>query len=83
MSHSAKFSAAIALWLLLVTCGLARTSLPTGPSAPSQPSLSFPKKGEDMVINPTVEQCRLGWHSGLRWTKIQFDGFCIQLETSK
>jgi hypothetical protein len=45
--------------------------------------LPIPKKGDDLVINPTIEECRRGWRPGLKWTKKQFDDFCSQLKISK
>jgi hypothetical protein len=61
---------------------LAQTLPPPGPTAPSK-SLPVPKGGENLVINPTMDECKAGWRPGLKWTKEQFDGFCRQMEISK
>ena len=39
------------------------------------------KKDADIVINPTVEECKRGWdsESQRKWPKPQFDQFCAVL----
>jgi hypothetical protein len=81
------YAAAIASCSLLVIGVLAQTSPPPGPTPSPGPTvpppLPVPKKGDDLVINPTEEECKKAWHSGLRWTKEEFDQFCDQLKISK
>jgi hypothetical protein len=45
--------------------------------------LPVPRPGDNMVLNPTLEECKTGWRPGLRWTKEQFDNFCTQFKISK
>lgn len=78
-----KWTATIVISALMAGVAAAQTSPSPGPTAPSQPSLPIPKKGDDLVINPTQEECMRGWHSGLRWSKAQFDQLCAQLKISK
>jgi hypothetical protein len=54
---------------------------PTNPTTPPNNPQAHP--GATMVINPTVEECRLGWNSAMKWTKEQFDHFCTTLQASK
>jgi hypothetical protein len=54
---------------------------PTNPTSPANNPQAQP--GATMVINPTVEQCRQGWNSAMKWTKAQFDHFCTTLQASK
>ncbi len=70
----------IAIMLLLGTEALGQT--PPGPTAPKTP-LPVPKKGEDLVVNPTLDECKAGWHAGLKWSKEDFDKLCTQLRISK
>jgi hypothetical protein len=73
--------------LLLATGALAQTSPPPGPTVPDkaipEKMLPVPRPGDDMVLNPTLEECRAGWRPGLKWTKAQFEKFCTQLDISK
>jgi hypothetical protein len=39
--------------------------------------------GATIVINPTVEECRQGWNSNLKWTKEQFEHYCTIIKSSK
>jgi hypothetical protein len=55
---------------------------PTGPTVPPK-TLPVPKGGESLIINPTTDECKVGWRPGLRWTQAEFDKFCRQLEISK
>jgi hypothetical protein len=75
-----RYAAAIASCSLLAMGAVAQTSPSPGPTAPPLP---VPKKGDDLVINPTEEECKKGWHSGSRWRKKEFDRLCEQLRISK
>ena len=75
-------AAIIAISVLLAEAAVAQTSPQPGPTAPSK-SLPIPKQGDNLVINPTQDECRKGWRPGLKWTKKQFDAFCAQLKISK
>jgi hypothetical protein len=79
---AAKLAAAIALCIGLAGAVVAQTSPPPGPTAP-EGSLPVPKAGENLVLNPTRDECKAGWRPGLKWTKKQFDQFCRQMEISK
>jgi hypothetical protein len=70
---------------LAVAGSVASAQRPPGPepTVPPTPQLPIPKRGEDLVLNPTAEECRKGWQPGLKWTKKQFDDFCSQLEISR
>jgi hypothetical protein len=46
-------------------------------------TLPVPRPGDNMVLNPTLEECKAGWRPGLRWSKEQFDNFCTQFRISK
>jgi hypothetical protein len=74
------YAAIIAISVLLAEAAVAQTSPQPGPTAPSLP---IPKRGDNLVINPTQDECRKGWRPGLKWTKKQFDAFCAQLKISK
>jgi len=54
---------------------------PTNPSPP--PGNPQAQPGATIVINPTVEECRLGWNSSMKWSKDQFEHFCATLQASK
>jgi len=54
---------------------------PTNPSPPGGNPQAQP--GATIVINPTVEECRQGWNSSMKWSKHQFDHFCTTLQASK
>ena len=41
------------------------------------------KPGATMVINPTEDECRMGWNQTLKWTKEQFEQFCAKMKASK
>lgn len=73
---------AVVLWAVIATVILAQTPPRPGPTVPEK-SLPVPKGGEDIVINPTADECKAGWRPGLRWTKEEFDAFCRQFEISK
>jgi hypothetical protein len=72
-------AAALALCVAFATAAFAQSSQSSGPTMPSQPPLLIAKRGDNLVINPTIDECRMGWHLGLKWTKKQFDNFCSQL----
>jgi hypothetical protein len=76
------FATAVGGAVPYVPAAMAQTATP-GPTNPGQPSNPSAKGNKDLVINPTEEECRKGWHSGLRWTKEEFDNFCGQLKSSK
>jgi hypothetical protein len=76
-------TAATAVAAMLLTEVATAQSPPTpGPTRPPI-TLPAPKPGDNIVINPTIEQCQQGWRPGLKWTKQQFDEFCAQFKISK
>ena len=70
------------LALAAATAALAQTQPQPGPTKPPPTTSSLNKPG-DMVINPTTEECRVGWNPGLKWTKEQFESHCEQMKASK
>jgi hypothetical protein len=79
-------SSAAVLLLASVSAGIGQSTPspqpgPTNPTTPPNNPQAHP--GATMVINPTVEECRLGWNSAMKWTKEQFDHFCTTLQASK
>ena len=73
--------AAIVMWA--AGPALAQTSPTPGPTNPNPESNPLSKPGTDLVINPTTEECEKGWRTDLKWTREQFDAFCVQMKTSK
>jgi hypothetical protein len=82
VTTSARLAAAGALCLGVAGTCLAQTSPSPGPTVPPK-TLPVPKGGDNMVLNPTQQECKTGWRPGLKWTKEQFDKFCVQLQISK
>ncbi|HJZ32823.1 MAG TPA: hypothetical protein VKF35_17020 [Hyphomicrobiaceae bacterium] len=68
-----------------VGAGLGQTTPSPGPTNPTSPPSSNPQaqSGATIVINPTVDECRKGWDSSMKWTKEQFERFCTTLQSSK
>jgi hypothetical protein len=60
----------------------AQNSPAPGPTNPIPPNPQS-KSGATIVVNPTVEECRRGWEANMRWTKDQFEQFCMRLGASK
>ena len=54
---------------------------PTNPTSP--PANPQAQPGATIVINPTVEECRRGWNTSMKWSKEQFEQFCATLHASK
>lgn len=85
-SNMTKSLAALACLALLATPLLAQTPSPPttgpGPTNPVPPN-PMSKPGADIIINPTLDECRRGWSEGMRWTKEQFENFCTRLGASK
>ena len=79
-------SSAAVLLVASVSAGIGQSTPspqpgPTNPTTPPNNPQAHP--GATMVINPTVEECRQGWNSAMKWTKEQFDHFCTTLQASK
>lgn len=85
-SHPIRSAVPVACCLLMATGALAQAA-PPGPTAPDrtvpEKMLPVPRPGDNMVLNPTLEECKAGGRPGLRWTKEQFDNFCTQFQISK
>jgi hypothetical protein len=79
---AAKLAATAGLCISVASAIVAQTSPLPGPAAPPK-SLPVPKGGENLVLNPTIDECRAGWRPGVKWTKEQFAQFCRQMEISK
>jgi hypothetical protein len=82
VATSARLVAAGALCLGIAGSCLAQTSPAPGPTVPPK-TLPVPKTGDNMLVNPTQEECKAGWRPELKWSKEQFDKHCAQLEISK
>jgi len=78
---AARLAASVGLCAVIAGAILAQAP-PSGPTVPPK-TLPVPKGGESLVINPTKNECKTGWRPGLRWTKVEFDKFCRQLDISK
>jgi hypothetical protein len=84
MKQTAALAALLAsAALLCVREGLAQTQPTPGPTFPPSADQPLAKPGADMVINPTLEECRKGWNETLKWSKEQFDAYCLKLKTAK
>ena len=68
---------AMSLGLLTVSGVSAQTPAPITPPQTKEPGQ------QNMVINPTSDECKTGWNSNLKWTQTQFDQFCATLSKSK
>jgi hypothetical protein len=79
---AARLAATVGLCAVTAGAILAQTSPSTGPTVPPK-TLPVPKGGESLFINPTNDECKAGWRPGLRWSRVEFDKFCRQLEISK
>ena len=82
----AMSSSAAVLLIASVSAGIGKSTPspqpgPTNPTTPPNNPQAHP--GATMVINPTVEECRQGWNSAMKWSKEQFDHFCTTLQASK
>ncbi len=67
----------------LIATASAQNSPPsTGPTNPTviKPTERTPP---EIVLNPTLEECRQGWSPGLRWPQDVFDQFCANQKASK
>jgi hypothetical protein len=62
---------------------LAQTSPTPGPTRPETVPGSVARADKDIVVNPTLEQCRVGWHQTLRWTRDEFDAHCGKMKAAK
>lgn len=80
-------SSAALLWGASVgaSFGQGAQSPQPGPTNPTVPSSNNPQAqpGATIVVNPTIEECRQGWNSSMKWTKQQFQHFCTTLQSSK
>jgi hypothetical protein len=78
-----RMATTLALCALLASALGAQTSKSPGPTAPRDEALPIPKRGDNLVLNPTIDECRRGWRPGLKWSKKQFNRFCAQMKISK
>ena len=68
---------AVMLGLLTASGASAQPTIPVAPPQTKQPGQ------QNMVVNPTIDECKTGWNSNLKWTQTQFDQFCASLSKSK
>jgi hypothetical protein len=79
----------LSVWLVAAAnagAGLGQGPSPApGPTNPTPPAAGHPQAqpGATIVINPTLEECRRGWNSSMKWTRPQFEHFCTVLQASK
>lgn len=85
MFRALAFASSAALLLgVSVSLGQGAPSPQPGPTNPAPPPGNpQAQPGATIVINPTVEECRQGWNSSMKWSKEQFDHFCATLQASK
>jgi hypothetical protein len=62
---------------------LAQTSPMPGPTRPEPAHGPLARADVDIVVNPTLEQCRAGWNPTLRWTRDEFQAHCAKMQTAK
>lgn len=74
---------AFSLASMAVGAALAQTQPQPGPTRPPPTSLPLTKPDADVLINPTPEECRSGWHPNLSWTKEQFKSRCEHMKAIK
>lgn len=77
------FFLVVATTMWVARPALAQTSPTPGPTNPTPAPNPLSKPGTDLVINPTTEECEKGWRPDLKWTREQFEAFCVQMKTSK
>jgi len=77
-------SSAALLLAASVSTSLGQGAPSPGPNNPAPPPGNpQAQPGATIVINPTIEECRQGWNSSMKWSKEQFDHFCATLQASK
>ena len=62
---------------------LAQTSPTPEPTKPEPAPGPVARAGRDIVVNPTLEQCRAGWNPTLRSTRDEFKAHCAKMQTAK
>jgi hypothetical protein len=62
---------------------LAQTSPTPGPTRPEPAPGPIAQADRDIVVNPTLEQCRAGWNPTLRWTRDGFQAQCAKMHAAK
>jgi hypothetical protein len=82
VTTATKLGVSAVIWAGTACTLLAQTAPAPGPTVPPK-SLPVPKAGDNIVLNPTVAECKAGWRPGLRWTREEFEAFCRQFKISK
>jgi hypothetical protein len=62
---------------------LAQTSPTPGPTRPEPTPGPIARSDKNIVVNPTLEQCRVGWNPTLRWTRDEFQAHCAKMQTAR
>jgi hypothetical protein len=73
-------AAAASIVVLTGGLALAQTSPTPGPTKPEPTPAPMAK---DIVLNPTLEQCRAGWNPSLKWTREKFEAQCGRMKAPK
>jgi hypothetical protein len=79
---AAKLAAGVVFCVAISRAILAQTSPLPGPTVPPE-TQPVPKRGDGLVINPTMGECNAKWRRDLRWTREEFDRACGHLAISK
>ena len=80
-------AAIIVVAVIYAAFGPARTTAMLTPHMRAQLGAAEPSPqtqlASDLVINPTIEECKKGWEAGMKWTKEQFEQLCAQMQAAK
>ena len=80
---AAAVGTAMILGAATVAMGQGTPTPSPGPTDPTPQSQPLSKPGTDLVINPTLDECRKGWDASMKWTKDEFERFCETMRASK
>jgi hypothetical protein len=78
-----RFVAVAASMVVVGGLVLAQTSPTPGPTRPEPAPGPMAKTDQDIVVNSTLGQCRVGWNPTLRWTRDEFDAHCGKMKAAK
>jgi hypothetical protein len=72
---------ATATMVLVGSLAFAQTAPTPGPTNPTPVPVT--KADADVVMRPTLDNCRADWNPSLRWTREQFAIHCGQMQAAK
>jgi hypothetical protein len=76
-----RIAAIAAIMVVVGGSALAQTSPTPGPTNPTPAPMA--KAEAEIVLRPSLDDCRAGWHPSLRWTREQFITHCGQMQAAK